>query len=75
MRAYERFDKEVQLFGKIKEQLWKILQNLLKQSTAKAAEESELKLTTNRKEKTGKTTSLEGKRKKIVYGRKNAANK
>lgn len=75
MRAYERFDKEVQLFGKIKEQLWKILQNLLKQSTAKAAEDSELKLTTNRKEKTGKTTSPEVKRKRKVYGIKNAADK
>ena len=75
MRAYERFDKEVQLFGKIKEQLWRILQNLLKQSTAKAAEDSELKLTTNRKEKTGKTTSAEVKRKRKVYGIKNAADK
>ena len=75
MKQCERFDMEVQLVDKIKEQLSKILEDLLKQSTATAAEDSELKLTTNRKKKTGKTTSLEGKRKKIVYGRKNAANK
>ena len=75
MKQCERFDMEVQLLDKIKEQLSKILEDLLKQSTATAAEDSELKLTTNRKKKTEKTTSLEGKRKKIVYGRKNAANK
>lgn len=75
MKQYERFDKEVPLFDKIKEQLSKISQNLLKKSTAKAAEDSELKLTTNGNEKAGKRTSPEGKRKKIVYGKKKAADK
>ena len=47
-------EKTVQLLKDIKEQLSKNLQNLLKQSTAKARGDSDLKITTNRDKETEK---------------------